>query len=179
MNHKLIYILGGVAVLVVIAVVIVWTTRPQMPGMPSAATSTSSSPSLTSETSTTSSTSSTSSTASSSVTLIPVQKLGFYRDYKDGDAELANSGKVVLFFHAAWCPSCRALENDINSSLNDIPSDVAILKVNFDSATALRQLYGVTTQHTLVQIGPEGNSINKLAGLYSLYTLESVLSGLI
>ena len=73
---------------------------------------------------------------------------------------------------SSWCPSCRKLEKDINASLSDIPADVTILKVNYDSEKELKTKYAVTQQHTLVQVDQSGNIINKWSGGN---TLESII----
>jgi thiol-disulfide isomerase/thioredoxin len=72
--------------------------------------------------------------------------------------------KIVLFFHATWCPSCRALDSEITSNLAEIPENLTIFKVNYDAETALKQQYSVTTQHTLVQIDSTGNEVTKWSG---------------
>lgn len=79
-------------------------------------------------------------------------------------ATYAARGDVVLFFRASWCPSCRALDADITSNLGSAPAGLTILDVNYDTATELRQLYGVTTQHTLVQVVADGTLIKKWSG---------------
>src|SRR3989338_5060377 len=79
---------------------------------------------------------------------------------------------VVLFFRADWCPTCRALDADIRSKLETIPQNVSILYLNYDTETALKQKYGVTYQHTLVQVDAEGNQIVKWS---KSPTLEDVL----
>ncbi len=71
------------------------------------------------------------------------------------------SEKVVLFFHATWCSTCKLLASDIEANAANIPAGVKILKVDYDSETALKQKYGVTLQHTLVQVQPDGSQIAK------------------
>jgi thiol-disulfide isomerase/thioredoxin len=73
-------------------------------------------------------------------------------------------GKNVIFFAASWCPSCRVLDNAINSEQKAIPENLTILKANYDSEVTLKQKYGVTYQHTLVQVDKEGNLIKKWSG---------------
>jgi hypothetical protein len=48
--------------------------------------------------------------------------------------------------------------------LDQIPSDLTIVVVDFDNATELRKLYGVTVQHTFVQIDASGEAIGKWSG---------------
>jgi thiol-disulfide isomerase/thioredoxin len=86
---------------------------------------------------------------------------GSYEPYAASKLAMAEKGDVVLFFRASWCPTCRALDADIKAHLGDIPSGVTILDVDYDSSTALKQKYGVTHQHTLVQVDAKGNQIAK------------------
>ena len=86
-----------------------------------------------------------------------------------------DGGKVVLFFHASWCPTCKALDSDIKARLNDIPGGVTILDVDYDNSAALKQKYGVTTQHTLVQVDASGNQLAKWSGGNTLATIVEKL----
>ncbi|MCI5051116.1 MAG: thioredoxin domain-containing protein [Candidatus Pacebacteria bacterium] len=89
------------------------------------------------------------------------------------DITLASlEGDIVLDFYASWCPSCRRLENDINDSLSDIPSNLTIVQVDYDTETALKNKYAVTKQHTMVQVDNQGNLIKKWSGGS---TLESIV----
>lgn len=83
---------------------------------------------------------------------------GQYVDYSD-DILSSTSGTKVLFFHAPWCPQCRALDASIKSGT--IPAGVTIIKVDYDTSQALRQKYGVTTQTTLVRVDDSGNIVKK------------------
>jgi thioredoxin 1 len=85
----------------------------------------------------------------------------------------AETGDVVLFFHASWCPSCRGLNTSIESNLKSIPEGVTILKTDYDTETELKKRYGVTYQHTLVQVDKDGNMIKKWSGSPSLDSLVS------
>ena len=86
---------------------------------------------------------------------------GSFEDYAASKLSYAADGKVVLFFHASWCPTCRVAENNIVSNKEDIPKGLAILKVDYDSSKDLRKKYGVTYQHTFVQVDASGNLITK------------------
>jgi thiol-disulfide isomerase/thioredoxin len=86
-----------------------------------------------------------------------------YVDYFDGAlAKTASTDKIVLFFHAGWCPSCR--NADKNLSAMPIKSGYTILKADYDTSLELRKKYGVTTQHTFVQIDKSGDLIKKWSG---------------
>lgn len=98
------------------------------------------------------------------------EQAGSYEEYSP--EKVSNSeGKVVLFFKANWCPTCKALDANIKSNLSSIPSDVTILEVDYDNSTELKQKYGVTYQHTLVQVDQEGNQLAKWSGSASLDAL--------
>jgi thiol-disulfide isomerase/thioredoxin len=91
-------------------------------------------------------------------------KAGTYEPYAPEKIVKAETGKVVLFFHASWCTTCRALTEDIKANLNAIPENVTILDVDYDTSSALKQKYKVTTQHTLVQVDAKGNQIKQWKG---------------
>ena len=96
---------------------------------------------------------------------------GSYETYSPEKLSLATSGDVVLFFRASWCPTCRGLDADIRANLDKIPASVVILDVDYDTATALKQKYGVTYQHTFVQVDSNGNLIKKWSGSPTLSAL--------
>ncbi len=98
---------------------------------------------------------------------------GSYEAYSSEKIARAESGDVVLFFHASWCPSCRSLNSDIETNMSSIPEGVSILKVDYDKETELKKKYGVTYQHTLVQVHKDGNLIKKWSGSPKLANLVS------
>ena len=101
---------------------------------------------------------------------------GSYETYDSSKLALANNGDVVLFFHAPWCPTCRALDTELNASLNNIPENLTILKTDYDSETQLKQKYGITYQHTLVQVDANGNLIKKWSGSRNLSEITNQLN---
>ena len=100
-----------------------------------------------------------------------MQKSGSFEAYAPEKLALAEKGKVVLFFFAPWCPTCKALTKDINANLNSIPAGVTILNTSYDNETALKKKYGVTYQHTLVQVDADGTLIKKWNGSETLAKL--------
>lgn len=95
-----------------------------------------------------------------------VMTKGSYISYADYTAnhDKYKAYKAVLFFHAPWCPTCRALDKDITSNLGSIPDKTVLIKTDYDSSNELKIKYGVTYQHTLVQIDSSGNKIKKWSG---------------
>jgi thiol-disulfide isomerase/thioredoxin len=95
-----------------------------------------------------------------------MDKPGAYLNYSEATvaSEQAAGNKVVLFFHASWCPFCKAANAAFLERAAEIPTKVALLKTDYDSNAALKQKYGVTYQHTFVQIDNEGNLVSKWSG---------------
>lgn len=98
----------------------------------------------------------------------PTSQPGTYSSYDTSKLANANNGKVVLFFHAPWCPHCKATDADILKNLSSIPSNVTILKVDYDSSGELKNKYGVTYQHTFVQVNSGGDKLKLWAGSATL-----------
>ena len=101
-----------------------------------------------------------------------MMKAGSYEAYSVDKVMLASSTHdVVLFFRASWCPTCIAVDKDIKANLGKIPSSLAILDVNYDNSSDLKKKYGVTYQHTFVQVDKDGNMIKKWSGSTTLAKL--------
>jgi thioredoxin 1 len=119
-----------------------------------------------------------SATTSSSAAPAPQQtptSPGAYITYADysGNKAAYDGGKVVYFFNAKWCPTCQALTKDISAKTSSIPAGTTIVSVDYDQYTDLKKQYGVTIQHTLVQVNKDGAQIKKWSGSPDL---TSVLS---
>ena len=71
---------------------------------------------------------------------------------------LAAKGPTVLFFNAKWCPLCRADMREIDARMSDL-GEITVVIVDYDDAEDLRSKYGVTYQHTYVQIDSLGERI--------------------
>lgn len=103
-------------------------------------------------------------------------KKGQYTEYSQ--AKLASSkSENYLFFHAPWCPQCRAIESSINAG-GHIPDNVTIFKIDYDSNQELRKKYGVTLQTTFVEVDSEGNFIDKYVA-YDNPSIDSVVENFI
>jgi thioredoxin 1 len=98
---------------------------------------------------------------------------GSYQAYDSSKLVNAKTGKVVIFFAASWCPDCRKLDGDITAHLGQIPATTTILKADYDKEVALKQKYGVTYQHTMVQVDQDGNLLKKWSGSPTLADLVS------
>jgi methionine-R-sulfoxide reductase/methionine-S-sulfoxide reductase len=86
-----------------------------------------------------------------------------YREYSDETLASLTDSRILLFFHADWCPTCQNFEKQILSS-STIPQDVVILKVNYDAATELKKKYSILSQSTFVQVDAKGNMYKRWLG---------------
>ncbi|NNM53445.1 MAG: thioredoxin family protein [Spirochaetales bacterium] len=77
---------------------------------------------------------------------------------------LAAHGPTIYFFAATWCPNCQATYKDIQAHYQTIPANVHLVFVDYDKASALKQKYGITMQHTFVLIDSQGNKVKAWAG---------------
>lgn len=96
---------------------------------------------------------------------------GSYEAYAPEKLAMANEGDVVLFFRASWCPTCKSVDADIKKNVSQIPKGVTILDVDYDTATDLKKKYGVTYQHTFVQVAADGTQIAKWSASPTLAAL--------
>jgi thiol:disulfide interchange protein len=76
---------------------------------------------------------------------------------------------VVLFFYADWCPSCRIVDINYRIQASVAPTDVLIMRVEYDNRRDLVRHYGVTSQDSFVYINKDGSVRGRqIGGLYSL-----------
>jgi len=88
-----------------------------------------------------------------------------YLTYSESNLAKAKAhGRAVLYFWASWCPTCKVLDAELKERGNELPDDVTILQVNYDTEDELKEQYGITQQHTLVQIDSDGNEVEKWIG---------------
>lgn len=93
---------------------------------------------------------------------------GAYVAYNDTTLDSLGENGAVLFFHAQWCPTCKAADNAIADQEENIPENLTIVKVDYDTQTELKKQYGVTTQHTFVQVDQNGELTKKWLGSRSV-----------
>ena len=82
-------------------------------------------------------------------------QMGQMNDLKPYTAEgvkaaMGEGKTILLFFHAPWCPVCKAQEPKIKAHLNGTYKNVVAFKVDYDSNMALRKELKVEKQSTLI-----------------------------
>lgn len=86
---------------------------------------------------------------------------------------MAEEKPTVLFFHASWCPSCKSARKDFEGNFSRLEG-VNLLLVDYDDSKDLQNKYGVTYQHTFVQISPSGDALVKWNGGGTDVLLEKI-----
>jgi len=85
-----------------------------------------------------------------------------YTSLKDAQRQ-AKKGPVVLFFHATWCPTCKEAMMDLVTRKSDL-GDVTVVIVDYDKYKSEKRKYGITYQHTFVQIDEKGKVLAQWSG---------------
>lgn len=98
---------------------------------------------------------------------------GRYEPYDPALVSGAGYNDTILFFHASWCPECRAFEAAINES--GVPDGAQILKVDYDSSADLRQQYGVTIQSSFVKVNAAGERQSSWVGYGKDKSVDAIL----
>ncbi len=93
-----------------------------------------------------------------------------YVEYSKANLDGAASNRRVLFFYASWCPTCKPTDADLEANTGKIPADVTVIRVNYNDPETdqeekdLAKKYGITYQHTFVQIDGQGKEVTKWNG---------------
>jgi thiol-disulfide isomerase/thioredoxin len=82
--------------------------------------------------------------------------------YQADPAAFHTDGDVVLFFNASWCPTCRQAVTNLDAQ--GVPPGLTVVSVDYDSNGDLRREYGVTVQHTFVQVDESGQPLATFTG---------------
>jgi len=88
-----------------------------------------------------------------------------YHEYSTGILDTFPSKRRVLYFYASWCPTCKIAQQSFRENEGKIPDDVALIRINYndddtdEEEKALAKKYGITFQHTFVQIDSKGEKV--------------------
>lgn len=93
-----------------------------------------------------------------------------YVEYSRAALDQTADKRRVLYFYASWCPICRPADADFKKNSSKIPEDMVVVRVNYNDPDTdqeeedLAKKYGITYQHTFVQIDAQGKEITKWNG---------------
>ncbi len=76
----------------------------------------------------------------------------------------ASNKKRIIFFHAAWCPTCKQANVEFEAQSNALPVDVVLFKTDYDTETELKKKFDITYQHTFVEVDAAGEELQKWNG---------------
>lgn len=99
-----------------------------------------------------------------------MKKESRYVEYSKEVLSAAAGTRRVIFFYANWCPTCRPTDVNFKENLAKIPEDVTVVRVNYNDTDTdqeekdLATKYGVTYQHTFVQIDRNGEVVTRWNG---------------
>ncbi|HEX7815445.1 thioredoxin family protein [Dyella sp.] len=93
------------------------------------------------------------------------------------DQTVAAGKPAVVYFHADWCPTCRA-QQPIVSRLAKEPSfkPVTIFVADFDKESALKKSLRVAQQSTFV-VFKQGHEVNRSTGQTQESAIRATLQG--
>lgn len=91
------------------------------------------------------------------------------------DADLGNGLTKVLFFHAGWCPYCKAHDVALREWYGAEDISLTTYKIDYDSSLALRSRYGVLSQDTFVLVDGDGKKVQELSGYPSNDSIRALL----
>lgn len=93
-----------------------------------------------------------------------------YVEYSKTALDKAATSRRVLYFYATWCPSCKKANEDFTANPNKIPKDMIVIRTNYNDPDTdqeekdLAKKYGITYQHTFVQVDAQGKELTKWNG---------------
>lgn len=103
-----------------------------------------------------------------------VSKTGFISlPTYETDKDTYHEGDVVLFFNASWCSNCARPIASLSENPEEIPEDLTVVSVDFDQETELKKKYGITTQHTFVQVNEDGTEVTRWSGSRDISDIAS------
>jgi len=112
---------------------------------------------------------------------VEAMKSGRYVEYSPTVLSEYGDKRRVLYFYASWCPTCRPADADLEANTDLIPEDVVVIRINYNDPQtdgdeeALAEKYGITYQHTFVQIDENQKVVTSWNGGQTAELLENIL----
>lgn len=113
------------------------------------------------------------STAEPTIVASPIpdsQQVSAYLPYQSGLLQANADKRRILFFYASWCSTCRPANAEFEKRVGELPEGVVVIRVNYNDPDtdveerALASQYGVTYQHTYVELDPAGDKVQTWNG---------------
>ena len=101
---------------------------------------------------------------------------GIYSQYSVNNLAQNSTGINLIFFCSPSNSSCKAIENEITNNLDKLPENFQILKADFDTATALKQKYGITNEATFVKVDKDGSKIGEVFKAFEQTKLVDIVT---
>lgn len=83
--------------------------------------------------------------------------------------------RVVVDFHADWCPPCHLLAPELDRLASRVADDVEFVKVDVDENPGLALSLGIRTIPTVVLFAQDGEEIARSIGAVSAEVLSERL----
>lgn len=100
----------------------------------------------------------------------------FYVEYnEDQYQQHLGQDPLILFFHAGWCPKCKASKEVILQNQEQLVGGAIIFQVDFDTELELRKEYGITLQDTFVAINAAGEVVEKNNAIGSSTEIQTLI----
>lgn len=100
-------------------------------------------------------------------------------DFEQGKALAQSQNKVaVLYFHTAWCPSCKQMKAETFSHpevIRQLNEDVVAISVDADARRDIAGAYGITGVPELWLLHPDASPIGNIAGFVPADRLLKIL----
>ena len=93
-----------------------------------------------------------------------------YLSYSKTVFDTSSDKRRILYFYATWCPTCKIANEDFTANPNKIPEDMVVIRTNYNDPETdqeekeLAKKYGISYQHTFVQIDAQGKELKKWNG---------------
>ncbi len=85
-----------------------------------------------------------------------------------------NGDDVILYVWASRCPTCNALQKDIEANIDKIPAELKIFTIDFDTMDSdLKKRLEVTSKHTTLYLNHDWSTAIK--NVNKEFTLDDIL----
>lgn len=88
-----------------------------------------------------------------------------YMEYNEENYKYSlQNGRTILFFYVDNCDDCKTIDKQLKEEVEELATDVRVLKVDYNNAADLKSKYGIITAATLVILNSDGNEADRWTG---------------